>query len=79
MSNGQNRQNLPTEPPAIGGWYWDTKAQQSRFLMPPYPGVDDCVKTPRGWAYRRLAERDKQRVAETDNSVNEGDGVNGTI
>jgi len=52
---------MPTEPPAIGGWYWDTKAQQARFLMPPMPGVDDCVKTPHGWAYRKLAERDAQR------------------
>lgn len=53
-----NTDNLPIEPPATGGWYFDEKAQKTMFLMPPYPGVDDAVQTPAGLAYRKLAARD---------------------
>lgn len=53
-----NPNNLPTEPPAIGGWFWNVKQQRANFLMPPYPGVDDCVRTAAGWAYRSLVKRD---------------------
>lgn len=52
---------LPIEPPATGGWYWDQKAQQLRFLMPPHPGADDCVRVGQHWAYRSLAERDERK------------------
>lgn len=59
-----NPRGVPTVPPAVGGWYWDEKAQHARFLMPPYPGVDDCVKIDGKWAYRSLVERDRRTVAE---------------
>lgn len=58
-----NKQSYPTEPPAIGGWYYDEKRGKTMFLMPPYPGVDDCVRVGRHWAYRNLWERDQRREA----------------
>lgn len=60
----QNPGNLPTEPPAIGGWFWNEKTQQKNFQMPPFPGVDDCVRLPDGrYAYRRFYERDRRAEA----------------
>lgn len=54
----QTTTTLPHQPPAVGGWFFDEKVGKPRFLMPPYPGVDDAVKTAQGLAYRRLALRD---------------------
>ncbi len=63
-----NKSQLPSEPPAIGGWYWDEKAQQARFLMPPYPGVDDCIRVGHHWAYRDLVDRDERKQTNADTS-----------
>lgn len=61
----------PTEPPAVGGWFWNEQTQKQNFQMPPHPDVDDCVLLPNGkYAYRSYAERDALIGSESSKVTN---------